>query len=225
MDEISHKVINLDGKEVGSVSLMSDVFASPANTSVVHQIVKWQLAKRRAGTHKAKTRSEVKASNAKPYKQKGTGRARAGSKASPVWVGGGKAHGPRPHSYESRINKAQKRLAMCSVLSDKVANEKLIVIDHFASESGKTSAMAKSLNNIGINGSAIVVADNKSLSVDGVSDTDKAMRAIRNIPRTSCLPSVGLNVFDLLRHDYVVVTKTAVEELQDRLSKSQQGGK
>jgi len=207
--KISIQVVNMDGKEVESLELDAEVFGVRPSPSVVHQAVRWQLAKRRAGTHSVKTRSFMKGGGRKPFKQKGTGRARAGSNTSPLWVGGAVVHGPEPRSYEFRFPKSMRRLALASVLSDKLKQARIIVLDRFDVASGKTAEMAGVLAKLGVDKSkALVIAD-------GV--TEATQRSAKNIPGLDLLPVAGANVYDLMRHDYLVSTKEGVLALQDRV--------
>lgn len=207
--KISIQVVNMDGKEVERLDLDADVFGIRPSPSVVHQAVRWQLAKRRSGTHSVKTRSFMKGGGRKPFKQKGTGRARAGSNNSPLWVGGAVVHGPTPRSYEFRFPKSMRRLALASVLSDKLKQARIIVLDRFDVASGKTAEMAGVLAKLGVEKSkALVIAD-------GV--TEATQRSAKNIPGLDLLPVAGANVYDLMRHDYLVSTKEGVLALQDRV--------
>ncbi len=206
---VAWKVMSLDGKEVGSIDLDGTVFAAKVNKSLIHDTVRWQLARRRAGTHQALTRSMMRGGAKKPWKQKGTGRARAGSGISPLWVGGASIHGPLPRCYDYRLPKRTRRQALASVLSDKVNSKQLIVVDSLAVKSGKTKDMAKALGKIGVTDQRVTVV---------VTDSDlSAERSARNIPNVQLASVAGVNVYDLLRNELLVTTKAGIEALQTRI--------
>lgn len=211
--QLSYKLVNVEGKEVGSVELDSNVFGLQPEQNLVHEVVRWQMAKRRAGTHYTQTRGDMKSGGRKPYKQKSTGMARAGSNASPVWVGGGVAHGPKPRDYEFRLSKRVRSQALCSVLSSKVSDNSLVVLDSLSPKTTKTSEVAKILSKLGVaarakKGQAVLLTMDSSGSVT---------RAARNIAGTLTLPLSGVNVYDLLRHKYLIGTKDVIAELQKTL--------
>jgi large subunit ribosomal protein L4 len=172
------------------------------------RVVHWQLAKRRAGTHKVKGMGEVSGTTKKPYKQKGTGRARQGSLRSPQFRTGGVVHGPvvRDHGYD--LPKKVRRLGLISALSQKKAEGKLVVIDAAASEEGKTAALRKQVAALGWS---------SALVIDGTAVDARFLRAARNIPGLDVLPTIGANVYDILRHDVLAVTKAGLETLVARL--------
>ncbi|MCB0338478.1 MAG: 50S ribosomal protein L4 [Bdellovibrionales bacterium] len=221
MDKVvGHKVIDMKGKEVGSIDLHPEVFGVKVKESLVHDTVRWQLAKRRSGTHKALTRAEMSGGGRKPWKQKGTGNARAGSNTSPVWVGGGVSHGPRPRSYEFRLSKRARRQALCSVLTDKVRKDQLRVLDSLSVETGKTKDMASVLQNVGVGRyGAVIVVDEL-----GSSSGQLVKRAAQNLGKALVLPVSGVNVYDLLRFGHVVVSRDSVKALEERLTLSKSSG-
>ena len=200
-------IISLDNKTVGEIELDETVFGLPLRTDLLHRIVNWQLAKRRAGTHKTKTISEISGTTKKPFKQKGTGNARQGSLRSPQFRGGATIFGPvvRSHAYD--LPKKVRKLALKVALSAKVADGKLIVLDNTKTESKKTKDMAVRFKALGWN---------SVLVIDGQIDDNFAL-ASRNIPHVDVLPQVGTNVYDILRRDTLVLTKDALQALEARL--------
>lgn len=209
MESLTWKVLNMDGKEVGTIDLDPEVFAAPLKKGLVHETVRWQLNKRRAGTHQALTRSMMKGGGKKPWRQKGTGRARAGSIISPLWVGGASIHGPLPRSYEHRLAKRTRRQAMAAVLSSKAKENQLFILDSLQVNSGKTKDMVKVLKNIGVAGqkAAVLLAD-RDASIE---------RSGRNIENVLLANVAGINVYDLMRHKVLVGTKDAILGLQARV--------
>lgn len=200
-------VKNTAGQKVGSLNLSDAVFAAEINEHLLWEVVKWQLAKRRSGTHSTKRMSEVRGSSIKPYKQKGTGQARQGSFQAPQFVGGGSVFGPKPRSYEYKMPKKAKRLALCSALSLRANEKKLIVLDKFET-AGKTKDVATALAKLG--------ADRKALIVDQ-GDNDMLARGARNLEGAKWLSVDGLNVYDILRHDTLIMTSEAMKNLEAAL--------
>ena len=201
-------VISLENKKVGEINLDDTVFAVPARADILARAVNWQLAKRRSGNHKTKQRAEIRGTTSKPFRQKGTGRARQGSKKAPNLRGGGIAFGPVVRSHAHNLPKKVRRLALRTALSAKQADGKLVVLDNAETKSAKTSDLAKQVNKLGWN-SALVI---------GGAELDKNfVRAANNIPGVDVLPQIGANVYDILRRDTLVLTKDAVEQLQERL--------
>ncbi len=179
------------------VELDPAIFGVEPNVGVMHQVVNAQLAAKRAGTHKTKTRTEVRGGGAKPWKQKGTGRARAGSSRSPIWIGGGTTHGPRPRDYSERTNKKMKRLALRSALSDRAAESKVIVVGNWGFDAPSTKAAKTALTDLGVTGRALVVVDRND---------ELVWKSMRNLPQVHLLASDQLNTYDVLVSDYVVFT-------------------
>ncbi|RIL10892.1 MAG: 50S ribosomal protein L4 [Proteobacteria bacterium] len=210
-EKITCKVVTQAGKPSGSLELDKRIFGAAIVASLVHDTVVWQLAKRRAGTHSTISKGVMRGGGRKPWRQKGTGRARAGSNTSPLWVGGAVAHGPKPHKYETRLSKRVRTQALSAVLSDKLSQEKLLVVDDLEIKSGKTKDALKILQALGVNpnSTALVVLADK--------ERELTARAVRNLPGVLALPACGANVYDLLRFEYVVSTKAAIEDLQKRL--------
>lgn len=186
------------GGDAGSADLVDDVFGVEPNIPVMHQVVTAQLAAKRQGTHSTKTRAEVRGGGAKPWRQKGTGRARAGSSTSPIWRGGGIAHGPKPRDYSQKTPKKMVRLALRSALSDRAAEGKVIVVDAWNFDTPKTKDAVAALSAIGAEGKVLVV----------LGDTDEAAyKSFRNLTDVHCLHVGELNTYDVLDSDVVVFTE------------------
>ena len=203
------QVTTLDNEPRGEIELSDSVFGVQVRQDILARVVKWQLAKRRAGTHDTKTRSEIVGSTTKIYRQKGTGRARHGARKAPIFRGGGIAHGPHPRSHAHDLPKKVRRLGLKSALSAKAAEGKLIVLDAAALDTPRTREAQKKLDALGVN-DALVVAG-------GELDPNFSL-AVRNIVGIDVLPQIGANVHDILRHDQLVLTKDAVEALEARLT-------
>ena len=200
-------VKNLAAEEVGELELRDAIFAVPVRADILKRVVVWQLAKRRAGTHKAKTRAEVVRTGAKLYKQKGTGRARHGSRRSNIFRGGGAAFGPRPRDHAIDLPKKVRALGLRCALSSKVKEGKLLVLDEAALPQPRTKELASSFGKLGL-GSALVVTGPEVERNFGL--------AARNLPLIRVLPAQGLNVYDILRRDVLVLTRAAVSSLEAR---------
>ncbi len=198
-------VLNMAGAQVGTIELNDAIFGIEANMHVMHLAVVQYLANRRQGTQSTKTRAEVRGGGRKPYRQKGTGRARQGSIRSPQWVGGGVVFAPKPRDYSFKLNKKVKRLALQSALSTKVAEGKIIVLDELTLPEVKTKEMVKVLGNIKCN-NALIVMDGSNKNV---------MLSARNIPAVKTASVNTINVYDLLKYNHLVVTKEAVEKIQE----------
>ena len=199
------KVVNMSGSEVGSIELNDSIFAVEVNTHVMHQAVVQYLANKRQGTQSALTRAEVRGGGRKPWRQKGTGRARQGSTRSPQWTGGGVVFAPKPRDYSFKLNKKVKRLALKSALTTKVNDGKFVVVDEINLPEMKTKEMVKVLNNLNVNKSLVVLED----------ANEKAVVAARNIPTVKTASVSTINVYDILKYDSVVVTKAAVEKIEE----------
>jgi len=206
---LSYKVLDVKGKEVGSIDLNPEVFGARIRPHLVQETVRWQLARRRSGTHQALTRTMKSGGAKKPYKQKGTGRARAGSSISPLWVGGASIHGPLPRDYDYRLPKRTRRQALISVLSEKVAKQSLLVLEELKISSGKTRDMAQVLEKLSIAGKKIVVI---AEALDA-----KTVKATQNLPGITVLPVAGLNVYDLMRHPILVGSRAAISAVEKRV--------
>ena len=198
-------VYNMEGNEVGTLELNDAVFGVEVNEHLVHMAVVRQLANKRQGTQKAKTRSEVSGGGRKPWRQKGTGHARQGSTRAPQWTGGGVVFAPVPRDYSFKMNKKEKRAALKSVLTSKVQDNKFIVLDELKLNEVKTKEMKKVLDNLKVE-KAIVVVGN---------DTDNVVLSARNIPGVITTTVNTLNVYDLLKYNTVIATKTGVASIEE----------
>ena len=200
-------VKNLENKKVGDLDLSDAIFGVKPRADVLHRMVNWQLAKRRAGTHKAKQIGDISGTGKKPHAQKGTGQARAGSRRNPQHRGGAVIFGPVVRDHAHDMPKAYRRLALKVALSAKQAEGKLIVLDGTATKMQKTKEAAKALKDLGLQ---------SALIVDETPDAN-FVRSVRNIPLIDVLPEKGINVYDILRRDVLVLTKGAIEKLEARL--------
>ncbi|SFL91606.1 50S ribosomal protein L4 [Halanaerobium salsuginis] len=200
---------NQNGKELDQVELLDSVFADKINTHVVHQVVNAQLAARRSGNSSAKTRGEVRGGGRKPWRQKGTGRARHGSIRSPLWVGGGITFGPSPRSYDKKLTKKMRRLALRSVLTDKVQRGELMLIDKIELDQPKTKAVAEILADLKL-------ADKKVVIVMPEKD-DNLYLSARNIPNVKTLLAGSINAYDLLNNEMVIFIEEAVKMVEEVL--------
>ena len=198
-------VLNMEGKEVGSMELNDAVFGVEINEHLVHQAVVLQLANNRQGTQKAKTRSEVRGGGRKPWRQKGTGHARQGSIRAPQWTGGGVVFAPVPRDYEVKMNKKERRAALKSALTSKVQENKLVVVDSLALAEAKTKEMQKVLTNLKADKALVVTAD----------DDQKVVLSARNIADVQTATVNTINVYDVMSHGTVVVTKDAVASIEE----------
>ena len=199
-------VFNTEGAVVGQIELADSIFGIVPNEIVLHMVVQNQLANRRQGTHSTKTRSEVRGGGRKPYRQKGTGRARQGSIRSAQWIKGGIIFGPKPRDYSYTIPKKVKRLAMKSALSSKLASQKFIVLDTLDFPEIRTRSMVDLLGKLKTEGSALVVMEAKNPTVE---------KSARNIPGIKTALVNTINVFDILKFDTFIVTRAAVEKVQE----------
>lgn len=198
-------VYNMNGENVGTIELNDDIFGLEASESAMHIAVVQYLANHRQGTQSAKTRAEVRGGGRKPWRQKGTGRARQGSTRSPQWTGGGVVFAPKPRDYSFKLNKKVKRLALKSALSTKVAESKIIVLDDLKLDAVKTKDMVKVLANIKID-NALIVMDGSNKNV---------MLSARNIPGVKTAGINTINVYDILKYNTLVVTKEAVAKIEE----------
>lgn len=205
---IALSVLNIKGEDVGKVSLKDNIFNTKVNKYLVHQVVKRYLASKRRGTASTKNRSEVRGGGAKPWKQKGTGRARAGTNSSPIWVGGGIVFGPAPRDYSFSLPKKMKAAALKSILSDKLGNKEIIIVDKLLLEENKTSKMVEILKNL--------QALKKPLIIIEKEDTGIA-QAVKNIKGAQILPVSKINTYDLINHKKIVITKKALKRIEEML--------
>ena len=198
-------VYNIEGKEVGSIELNDAVFGVEINEHLVHMAVVNQLANNRQGTQSAKTRSEVSGGGRKPWRQKGTGHARQGSTRAPQWTGGGIVFAPKPRDYSFKMNKKEKRIALLSALSSKVAESKIVVLDEFKLDEIKTKKFVEVMNNLKVENALVVLeGENKNAVLSG-----------RNIPSVKVTAANEINTYDVLKYTTLVVTKAAVEKLEE----------
>jgi large subunit ribosomal protein L4 len=202
------KVLNLDNKASGEIDLSDAIFGLEPRADLIQRVVVWQLAKRRAGTHKVLTRGEINRTKMKVYKQKGTGQARHGARSAPLFVGGAKAMGPVQHSHEFDLPKKVRALGLKHALSSKAKTGAILVLDEAKAKAIKTGDLAKRLGKLGV-GSALVV--------DGVFEKNFALSA-RNLVGVSLVPAAGLNVYDIMKRDKLVLTTAAVKAIEERLA-------
>ena len=198
-------VYNMEGKEVGTIELNDAVFGVEVNEHLVHMAVVQQLANNRQGTQKAKTRSEVSGGGRKPWRQKGTGHARQGSTRSPQWTGGGVVFAPVPRDYSFKMNKKEKRAALKSVLTSRVLDNKLIVVDELKFDEIKTKKFQAVMDNLKVKKALVVIADND----------EKITMSARNIPTVKTALVNSINVYDILKGDTLVLTKDAVAKIEE----------
>jgi large subunit ribosomal protein L4 len=207
------EITTLDRTSAGSTELPDEIFATVPRPDIMARVVHWQLAKRRAGTHSTKGMNDVSGTTRKPYRQKGTGNARQGSLRAPQFRKGGIVHGPIPRSHEYSLNKKVRRLGLISALSQKQVDGKLVVLDA-ANGTAKTGELAKKLKALGW--SSVLI-------VDHVVDAG-FLRASHNIPGIDVLPTIGANVYDVLKHDVLAITTAGIEGLKQRLGAKTDGG-
>lgn len=201
----SVSVYNMEGKETGTMELNDSIFAAPVNEHLVHMAVVLQLANKRQGTQKAKTRSEVRGGGRKPWRQKGTGHARQGSIRAPQWKGGGVVFAPTPRDYSFKMNKKEKAAALKSALSSKVSENKLIIVEGMELEAPKTKTMKTLLNNLDME-KALVVVDTEGKNVT---------LSVRNIPTARGVLANSINVYDILKYDNVIMSKSAIAAIEE----------
>lgn len=201
-------VTSLENKAVGDIELADEVFGATVRRDIIARMVNYQLAKRRAGTHKTKGISDISGTTKKPWRQKGTGHARQGSLRSPQFRGGARIFGPVVRDHAHDLPKKVRRLALKAALSSKQAEGKLIVIDTLTSKDGKTGAVAKQIAGLGWT---------SALLIDGPAVDSGFQKAVANLPGIDLLPQQGINVYDIVRHDTLVLSRAAVEHLEARL--------
>ena len=202
------EVVTLDAEKAGSVELDESIFALEPRADILHRVVTWQLAKRRAGSHKVKGRSDVKATGAKMYRQKGTGHARHGPRTVGLFRGGGRAFGPTPRDHGHKLPKKVRKLGLKAALSAKRAEGRLIILDELKLAEGKTKTMRSKLEKLGLE---------NALFIDGSEVDANVRRAVANLHGIDVLPCQGANVYDILRRSTLVVTKAGLESLAERL--------
>ena len=200
-------VTTLEATKSGTVDLNDSVYGLELRADLLHRMVNYQLASRQAGTHKTKNRSEIVGTTKKFGRQKGSGGARHGNRKSNIFIGGGRAHGPVVRSHATKLPKKVRTLALKTALSSKVKAKQLIVLDKAESKDGKTSVLRNQLTKLGIT---------SALIIDGSDVNENFARAARNIEKVDVLPVQGINVYDILRRDYLVLTKAAIDSLEER---------
>ena len=201
-------VLNIEGKKVDSTELPSPIFEAPIREDLMHQAFVRQLANARLGTHSTKSRGEVAGGGAKPWRQKGTGRARHGSRRSPIWVGGGKTHTPKPRDYRKKMPRKMRRAALRSALSLKIAEKSILFLDELKIEDAQTERMVTVLKNLTGGSTTLVILSDSNENIE---------RSIRNIPEAKTLRANYLNVRDLLQFDRVIMPLDAIEVIQSYL--------
>jgi large subunit ribosomal protein L4 len=202
------EVRNTKNEKVGEIELNDQIFNREVKPYVLHDVVRQQRAAKRAGTASTKTRREVRGSSAKPWRQKGTGRARAGSRQSPIWRGGGVAFGPKPRDYSFKLNRKVKQQAVAMAMSARFQEGNLVVLDDFTMEAIKTREFVTIMNLLELN-NALIVVD---------SDNDTLTKSSRNVPGYKVMKSEGLNVYDILLHEKLVLLQPAIENLEERFT-------
>jgi large subunit ribosomal protein L4 len=201
-------VFNINKEKVGEVALTDDIFGVEVRGDILHEVVTWQRACRRSGTACTKTRAEVSGGGRKPWRQKGTGRARVGSNRSPIWRGGGVVFGPRPRSYAYTLPKKVRRLALRMALSSKLANGQLLVLDEYPHTAPRTKDFVALLKNFEMSKALFITAEeNRAMELSA-----------RNVPHVQVMPSAGLNVYDILKYDHLVLLSPAVGQIEARLA-------
>lgn len=197
---------NMEGNQVGDIELSEKVFGQEVNTSVLHDVVKNYLANQRQGTQSTKTRSEVRGGGIKPWRQKGTGRARQGSIRATQWIKGGIALGPKPRDYRYTLNKKVRKLAMISALSAKVKDNEFIVVDDITLDEIKTKKVSEMLKNLNVNSKALIVTNEKN---------DNVVKSANNISGVATTFMGSLNTYDVLKYDVMIITKDAVSKIEE----------
>ncbi|NTU49982.1 MAG: 50S ribosomal protein L4 [Desulfobulbaceae bacterium] len=201
------EIYNVDNVKVGDLELNDNLFAVPVNPHIIHEIVRMQRAARRAGTACTKTRTEVRGGGKKPWKQKGTGRARSGSTTSPLWRGGGVVFGPKPRDYSFKLPKKVKKLGIRMALSSRFSDKLVLVLDNFKIEEIKTKRFIGVMNTLKIENALIVVPERD----------DHLERSSRNVQGFKVIPTAGLNVYDILLHKHIVLLQPCIGQLEERL--------
>ncbi|MFP3982848.1 MAG: 50S ribosomal protein L4 [Desulfurivibrionaceae bacterium] len=200
-------LLNKNNQQVGEVELADSLFGVEVKGHILHEVVRMQRAKKRAGSASTKTRVEVRGSNAKPYRQKGTGRARAGSRRSPLWRGGGTVFGPKPRDYSHSLPKKVRRKGLRMALSARFAEGRLIILDDLALEGIKTKDFVSIMNNLDLSNALIVIPEQE----------EKLIKSSRNVPGFQTILPYGLNVYDVLLYDNLVILQSTISQLEERL--------
>jgi len=210
-------VVNTSGSEVKKVSVRDDIFGAGVNESVVHSVVRWQRAKRRAGTHATLNLARMSGGTKKPFKQKGTGRARAGSVNSPLWVGGAVIFGPQPRDYSFKLPRKVRRQALCGAISAKVEAGKLVVVDAISIEKPKTKEFFSILSTLNLRGSEGSPSKPPKVVFLFSKGEEAAAVSARNISGVTCLPVEGVNVYDVVNADCLLLTEQSLANVTQKL--------
>lgn len=205
---VTVQTVDMNGAKTTDLTLDETVFGAAGAAPLLHDVVKMQLANRRQGTASTRRRSEVNASGRKPWKQKGTGRARSGSRRSPLWRGGGTVFGPQPRGYGYLVPRQVRAAAVRAALSEKVRVGQLMVVDSLSLTEPSTKAAKALLDRLGVQGRALIVTDQ-------ARSDDAVVKSCRNLPRITLMPTQGLNVYDILKHDTLIMTKDAVSAVEE----------
>jgi len=201
-------VVNIDREKISEVEVSDWIWDVPVNMGVLHQVVMAQLAARRQGTASTKTRGEVRGSGAKPWRQKGTGRARSGTRKSPLWRGGGTVFGPKPRSYVQKTPKKVRSLALRMALSDKRRSDKVLVLNEFPLSEIKTKLFVQAMDRLDLRNSLILIG----------SDDGNLQKSARNVPSCKVLHAKGLNVYDVLKYEHLIILEPSLEKITERLA-------
>lgn len=205
---MKYEIRNFENKKIGEVQLKPEIFSMPLRQDILARMVHWQLANRRSGTHSTKGISDISGTTKKPWRQKGTGRARAGSMRSPQFRGGATIFGPLPRDHGYKLPKKVRQLALKTALSSKVASGELLVVENLNTGITKTKELVKKIMALGLR---------SALIIDGEEVNKDFARTVANLPGVDVLPQQGINVYDILRHEHLVLTKAAIENLESRL--------
>ena len=211
------EIVDLNNKATGEMDLEEAIFGAPVREHLFWEVVNWQRARRRAGTHKVKGRSEVRGGGKKPWRQKGTGRARAGTSRSPLWVGGGTVFGPQPRDYSYNMPKKKRRAALRSALSLKMQNGQLKVVEDWQLPEMKTKLAVKALDALQTPKALLIDVTRRNDATASVEHNENLRLSVRNLKDAKYLAAEGLNVEDILRYDFLVMTRSAVEQVQEVL--------
>ncbi len=205
---MKYEVKNFDNKKVGEIQINPEIFSAPLRQDILARMVHWQLAKRRAGTHSTKGISQISGTTRKPWKQKGTGRARAGSLRSPQFRGGATIFGPLPRDHGYKLPKKVRQIALKTALSSKIASGELLIVEDLNAGTTKTKELIQKFKAMGLR---------SALIIDGAEVNKDFARTAANLPGVDVLPQQGINVYDILRHEHLVLTKAAIDNLESRL--------
>lgn len=210
------EIVNLENEPAGEIELDDEIFDAPVREHLFWEVVKWQQAKRRSGTHRTKGRAEVRGGGKKPWAQKGTGRARHGSIRSPIWVGGGVSHGPKPRDYGYQISKKKRRAALRSALSARLQNGDVRIVESLELPEIKTKRAVEALENL--DAREALVVDTTESTDEGVEHNETLRLSVRNLPDVKYVAAEGLNVEDILNHEVLVISRAAIDQLQEGLA-------